>query len=57
MIVISSEGTVVSYFCSAHSILDKLPLHRGAWQQGKADTAPSDLCVHILGHQYWCNSL
>lgn len=39
IIVISSEGILVSYFCNAHSILDKLPLHRGAWQQGEVDTA------------------
>lgn len=47
------------YFCNAHSILDKLPLHRGAWQQGKADTAPTMTCVntHISGHQYWYDSL
>lgn len=46
-----------SYFCNAHSILDKLPLHRGAWQQGKADTAPTMTCVMYTFHQYWCNSL
>lgn len=34
-----------SYYCNAHSILDKLPLLRGAWQQGKADTAPTMTCV------------
>lgn len=45
IIVISSEGIVFNYFCSAHSILDKLPLHRGAWQQGKADIALTLTCV------------
>lgn len=41
MIVICSEGRVVSYLCNAHSILDKLPLHRGARQHGNADPAPT----------------
>lgn len=36
-----------SYFCNAHSILDKLPLHRGAWQQSRS-CSHNDLLMYLF---------